>query len=885
MPPSYGIRRPPGLGLLLLLLNPAPLSAQDPCPALAGDRIEAGWRAYRSDSMAVAERIFRSALALCPESGEARVGSGYIALRQGSLSLADSLFELVVESEPRNSDAWTGLALTMNRRGNRAGTVNAARRVVEILPQDSTARSLLDRLDPEWNRAARQPPSRPATQQVVSRTHGSGFQTRTRNGWLPFYIKGINLGAALPGKYPSEFPADSALYARWIQLMAGMNANAVRLYTILPPEFYRALRGWNLGHPRQVVWLIHGVWAELPPEHDFDDAVWKRSFRDEMTRVVDLVHGATDISPRPGHASGRYDADVSRWTLAYIIGREWEPYAIKAYAEGHPGLGAFRGRYLQADRAPAADRWMAEQCDFMLAHEMDRFNAIRPISYTSWPTLDPLRHSTESTIVEENAWREKRGRPENLTREYENDAVSMDANLIHPTAANPAGWFASYHAYPYYPDFMLLDPKYRQAHSSLGRSNYFGYLRDLKQHHADIPLVIAEYGVPSSHGTAHLQPQGWNHGGHDEKEMASIDVRLTQEIRESGAAGAILFAWIDEWFKKNWIVADFEIPIENTRRWHNVMDAEQNYGVLGEDAGPDHATPVLGGDPGRWLAGRSLYEDSPIPTNGPASLRIQHDASYIYLAVTLAGDNGSAFRRDSLGIMLALDTHLPNHGQHALPNHLTRSGAGFEFLIDLRGTDGEIRVAPEYNLYGGAPDPGGDDAGRFYHRPITIVDRTDGRFDSMYVGTNRARYGRDGTFYPASGVNRGRLRFGTAAQSSLSDWYYDGQARLIELRIPWALLNVSDPSTRTLVYERQHGESIGTVTAEGFRIGVVSYSRGAVPAVAGALPALASDGTWPAESFRSWQWEEWEDPQYHERLKPVYEAMKKTWARGTGREN
>ena len=42
--------------------------------------------------------------------------------------------------------------------------------------------------------------------------------------------------------------------------------------------------------------------------------------------------------------------------------------------------------------------------------------------------------------------------------------------------------------------------------------------------------------------------------------MAAIDARLTREIREAGAAGWILFAWLDEWFKKNWIVIEYEIP-------------------------------------------------------------------------------------------------------------------------------------------------------------------------------------------------------------------------------------------------------------------------------------------------------------------------------------
>ena len=77
--------------------------------------------------------------------------------------------------------------------------------------------------------------------------------------------------------------------------------------------------------------------------------------------------------------------------------------------------------------------------------------------------------------------------------------------LVNATPSNPAGWFASYHAYPYYPDFMLYDPGYSIARSPEGRSNYFGYLTALKKHHRGVPLLIAEYGVPSSRGIAHLR--------------------------------------------------------------------------------------------------------------------------------------------------------------------------------------------------------------------------------------------------------------------------------------------------------------------------------------------------------------------------------------------
>jgi hypothetical protein len=137
----------------------------------------------------------------------------------------------------------------------------------------------------------------------------------------------------------------------------------------------------------------------------------------------------------------------------------------------------------------------------MLSYEVDTYNTLRPIAYTNWPTLDPLDHPTEATTHEEAYWRKRSGRRSTAKKlEYENDAVGLDPNLVRATAMNSAGWFASYHAYPYYPDFMNLDPGYRRARSSEGPSNYFGYLQALIAHHESMPTLIAEYGVPSSRG-------------------------------------------------------------------------------------------------------------------------------------------------------------------------------------------------------------------------------------------------------------------------------------------------------------------------------------------------------------------------------------------------
>jgi len=710
---------------------------------------------------------------------------------------------------------------------------------------------------------------------LAARTAGTGFEVRDATGrWVPFYMQGVNLGVALPGRFPSQFPTDSVLYAGWLDTLAAMHANTIRVYTILPPQFYRALRAWNLAHPAQPLWLVHGVWTELPPEHDFNDPAWKAGFRAEMRRVVDVVHGSDEIAPRPGHASGRYDADVSRWTAAYIIGREWEPFAVKAFDSLHPGPRAYAGRYLATAAAPAMDAWLAEECDYLLTYEMAQWNALRPIAYTNWPTLDPLVHPTESNTDEEAAWRQRAGRSVRGDKlEYENDAIGLDANLVRATDANPAGWFASYHAYPYYPDFMLHDPGYRQARSREGPSTYFGYLSDLRRHHSDIPFVISEYGVPSSRGTAHLQPQGWNHGGHSEVAMAAIDARLTREIRESGAAGAILFAWMDEWFKKNWIVIDFEQPGDRNRLWLNTMDAEQNYGILGQYPGLAGTSPVLGGEPGPWRR-LALVQSG----NGPLrALRAGSDEGYLYLALELAPGEIDWKRT---GFLLALDTYLPAAGQMSLPGLALTSEVGFEFLVRLdRPTQARIGILPAYNPYVGASAiVNGDDYGQFYRRPATIGIESDGRFDPMFVITNRARFGRDGTFFPAQGYDRGILAFGRTEENSLSDWYADTDAGLIELRIPWGLLNVTDPSSRTVLFDRgdQLTGEFGTAVTDGLRVGALVYERGTPARVVSALPD-PSGGKWRAADFSLWRWEGWEEPASHSRLKPVYDSLQVTW--------
>jgi hypothetical protein len=186
-------------------------------------------------------------------------------------------------------------------------------------------------------------------------------------------------------------------------------------------------------------------------------------------------------------------------------------------------------------------------------------------------------------------------------------------------------------------------------------------------------------------------------------------------------------------------------------------------------------------------------------------------------------------------------------------------------------------VTPEYNRHNATLDrQTGDDFGRFSRRPVMPRNRDDGRFDSMFVVTNRARFGRDGRYYPAQRYERGRLRYGAESSSTLADWYFEERAGLIELRIPWDLINVTDPSTRTLLADDRTEGHFGTATADAFHLGALIYRKGSQPQVVGAAPPL-QQGRWTAGGFNAWRWQGWTTPRFHAGLKPVFDSLKLLW--------
>jgi tetratricopeptide (TPR) repeat protein len=874
------------LALLLGVSVASPAVSQPTCAFLPAARqaIERGWTAYRGNDMTAAGNEFKRALSLCPKDPGALTGAGYVAMREGRLPAAKAFFASAIAADSMSYDAVMGSGMTAYRSGEHVAARRSFERALRIVPRDSTALAYLVRLPGQVAPDVLAPRERPKLTTVGARTGRRVIEVRNAAGqWSPMWIKAVNLGAALPGKFPSEFPPNDGTYDRWIALIAEMGANAVRVYTIHPPHFYAALREWNLAHPADPVWLIHGVWAEPPPgkkEERYDDPQWLAQFRREMQRVVALTHGDAVIPPAPGHASGAYVADVSAWTLGYIIGREWEPYSVVTYNALQPGKKSYSGKYITISGGNPLETWLAEQCDYMVSFEMERYNAQRPIAYTNWPTLDPLTHPTETSMPQEIALLRALGeRLVEKSKEYDNDAVGLDALKMRATSAFSAGVFASYHAYPYYPEFLLVDPGYSKARSPEGLSNYFGYLRELVAHHGDIPVVISEYGVPSSRGIGHFQPQGWNHGGLSEQQQALVNARLTRDIYASGAAGAGLFALIDEWFKKSWIVTDFEFPHDRKHLWLNPLDAEEYYGVIAMRAGRKDSRIIIDGDTADWRGRPLLYSTTTSRSNVPPplqlkSLRVTQDEAYVYLRLDVGRIDWTRAH-----YLIGIDTYRPNLGDTRLPRTGSRAPVGLEFVLDLGGPGAsQLLVDHPYNPYRPVLIPGSKPPATqyVYNAQVRTVANDLGQWDSLVVVPNRRRIGRDGRIYPAISYNRNRLLYSRESENSLADWFANATTGVIEVRLPWGMLQLVDPSKRSVLFSNTSDGYVQGALTDGFRFIVESYDPSSPRSGGDTLPRGAGDARFA--DIPTWTWQTWETPQWHAEIKPLFGAMQRAFA-------
>ncbi|BCB05613.1 hypothetical protein [Bacillus sp. KH172YL63] len=680
---------------------------------------------------------------------------------------------------------------------------------------------------------------------LAGKTGTDYIQVNQDGKWENLLIKGVNMGIAKPGSFPGETAITKEEYFRWFKQIGAMNANSLRIYTIHPPAFYEAFYEYNQ-IAEKPLYLFHGVWVNEEIFLDSKDAFAKENseeFLDEMKRTIDIVHGNAEIPERKGHASGTYQYDISPYVLGWIFGVEWDPQVVLDTNNKHRNLEDIKGTYIQTENAQPFEIWLAGMMDEGIEYETEKYQWQRPVSFTNWVTTDLLTHPTEPSETE--------------------DMVTVDPNVMKGTEALHTGLFASYHIYPYYPDFLNYEPKYVDYIDHRGeKNNYAGYLNDMKRVHT-MPLLVAEFGVPGSRGLTHRNVYGMDQGHHSEKEQGDIDRKLFEDIKEEKMAGGLVFTWQDEWFKRTWNTMDYDNP-DRRPYWSNAQTNEQQFGMLSFDPTADRTAMIhVDGRKADW----ELKGVKPSFKKDGHALYVTSDERYVYLRID--SDNPSPDKET----YLLFDT-VKNQGQSTLPDTKGVQTSGVDFALQIKGEEeARMWVDSYYDTF-------------YYHygHVLDMIEKHDyaNKKDNGVYHPIRLTLNKEltiqGKEIPFQSYETGVMQFGTANTSdpdynSLTDISVNSKDDGYELRIPWALLNIKDPSMKEAMGDIWGEKGIqSSQVLDGIHIGL--YETDGKESFS--YPAMNGDEMDEGD-YIHYTWDAWDEPSAHERLKQSYDEMKKAF--------
>ena len=689
-------------------------------------------------------------------------------------------------------------------------------------------------------------PNEPVT--TFIRTENDKIFFDRGNGFEEFEIKGVDIGSGVPGEWSTDFSATKDEYMRWFKLIQEMGANTVRIYTINNDTFYNAFYEYNKDNPNPL-YLLHGVWVNDYLYHSARDAFDPElldTFIFDCKMMIDVIHGNRKIQlgriASAGH--GTYNKDISEWVIGYILGVEWEDVTVVYTNEkfkNNDNYNSYYGKYMYSTaEASPFEAMLAQVGDEIIEYETERYKTQKLVAFSNWPITDPFEY------------------PQYMV-DFFNKCASVDVEHIGCTEAFLSGQFASYHIYPYYRDYLAYVKDYTELSFKVDLAScykdgvlntYKLYLKAIADHHK-IPVIISEFGVPTGRGIAHVDINtGRNQGHMSELEQCDALVECYNDIIEAGCAGSCLFSWQDEWFKRTWNT-NYAVDFMRTPYWSDVQTNEQYFGVLSFDPGEEESVCYIDGDVSEWT------EKDLVIKNNNMTLSMKYDEAYVYFLV-----KKDKLDFDNETIYIPIDT-TPKSGSSYCENYGLLFDRAIDFVIVINGKENsKLQVQERYEVLRA------NYSKEVYGFDTYVKGNVPDKDSPLFVDVNlilqmtqliNGQKVAEAEVFPTGVLTYGISNPKIQNYNSLSDFVHKGD--YIEIRIPWQLLNFSDPS-KLQIHDDYYDDNYGieAINIDKMYVGVCQGNETR------------------RTHLEKVEMEGWEnDVTFHERLKPAYYAMQKIW--------